>query len=84
MVCEDRHGATNPVGTEVRLTAGGKSQWRDIASGDSFMSSHDPRPHFGLGSVETIDEIDVKWPDGTHSSRRGVRARQFLRIRQGD
>jgi enediyne biosynthesis protein E4 len=83
VVCEDRHGATNPVGTEVRLTAGGRSQWRDIASGDSFMSSHDPRPHFGLGSVETVDEIDVKWPDGTHSSRRGVRARQFLRIRQG-
>ena len=83
VICEDRHGATNPLGAEVRLSAGGKAQWRDIAAGDSFMSTHDPRPHFGLGAVETVDRIDVRWPDGTHSVRRDVKARQFLRIRQG-
>jgi hypothetical protein len=30
-----------------------------------------------------VDEVDVRWPDGTHSVRRDVKARQFLRIRQG-
>ena len=84
VICEDRHGATNPIGTEVRISAGGKSQWRDIAAGDSFMSTHDPRPHFGLGDVGTVDQVDVKWPDGTHSVRRDVKARQFLRIREGE
>jgi hypothetical protein len=83
VICEDRHGATNPIGAEVRIKAGGRSQWRDVAAGDSFMSTHDPRPHFGLGSAETVDEVDVKWPDGSHSLRRGVKARQFLRIREG-
>jgi enediyne biosynthesis protein E4 len=83
VICEDRHGATNPIGTQVRVTAGGKVQWRDIAAGDSFMSTHDPRPHFGLGPAEMVDQIDVTWPDGTHSVRHGVKARQFLRIRQG-
>jgi hypothetical protein len=83
VICEDAHGGTNPVGTEVRIRAGGRTQWRDIASGDSYLSSHDPRPHFGLGPVEGVDEVDVRWPDGTHSVRRDVKARQFLRIRQG-
>jgi enediyne biosynthesis protein E4 len=82
VVCEDRHGAENPIGTEVRIKAGGRTQWRDIAAGDSYMSTHDPRPHFGLGPVETVDEVDVRWPDGSHSVRHGVRARQFLRIRE--
>jgi hypothetical protein len=71
------------VGTEVTIRTGGRRQWRDIAAGDSFLSTHDPRPHFGLGTAETIEEVDVRWPDGTHSLRRNVAARQFLRIRQG-
>jgi len=83
LICEDRHGGTNPIGTEVTIRAGGKAQWRDIAAGDSYMSTHDPRPHFGLGPAETVDLIDVKWPDGTHSIRKDVKARQFLRVRQG-
>jgi hypothetical protein len=83
VICEDAHGGTNPVGTVVTLTAGGHKQSRDIASGDSYLSSHDPRPHFGLGAIEKVDEVDVRWPDGTHSKVRNVPARQFLKIRQG-
>jgi len=83
VVCEDARGGTNPIGTVVTVTAGGRKQWRDIASGDSYLSSHDPRPHFGLGSLEKVDEVDVRWPDGTHSIRRNVPARQFLKVRQG-
>ena len=71
------------MGTEVRIRAGGRTQRRDIAAGDSFLSTHDPRPHFGLGASETVDEVDVRWPDGSHTIRRQVKARQFLRVRRG-
>jgi hypothetical protein len=84
VVCEDARGRLNPVGTVVRIRAGGRTQWRDIAAGDSFLSTHDPRPHFGLGPTETVDEVDVRWPDGSHTVRRQIPARQFLRIRQGE
>ena len=83
VVCEIPGGAVDPIGTLVTLTAGGRSQRRDIVSGDSYMSSHDPRPHFGLGQAGTVDSIDVRWPDGTHSLRTNVPARQFLTIRKG-
>jgi hypothetical protein len=56
---------------------------RDIASGDSFLSSHDPRAHFGLGKAERADEVLVRWPDGTRTVRRNVAARQFLVVRKG-
>jgi hypothetical protein len=83
VVCEDERAGIVPIGTEVRVTSGGRTQWRDIASGDSYMSTHDPRPHFGLGSAETVDEVEVIWPDNTRSVRRNVPARQILRIKKG-
>jgi len=83
VVCEDERGGIIPIGTEVRVRAGGRTQWRDIASGDSYMSTHDSRPHFGLGDAETVEEVVVTWPDGTKSVREGVPARQLLRVRKG-
>ena len=83
VACEGAHGEPNPLGTVVTIRAGGRSQSQDIASGDSFLSTHDPRPHFGLGAAEKVDELDVRWPDGTHSRRRDVPARQILKIRHG-
>jgi len=83
VICEDESGGIVPIGTEVRVKAGGRTQWRDIAAGDSYMSTHDPRPHFGLGTAETVDEVEVTWPDRTKSVRKNVPARQFLRIRKG-
>ncbi len=84
LVLEDRAGRPAPVGTSVTVTAGGRSQWRDVAAGESYMSTHDPRPHFGLGTADTVDRVDVAWPDGTHTVREHVKTRQFLTIRQGD
>ena len=83
VVCEGAHGEINPIGARVSVRVGDRTQWRDIAAGDSYMSTHDPRLHFGLGASATVDQVDVRWPDGSHSVRRNVAARQFLRIRKG-
>ncbi|HVO11316.1 MAG TPA: CRTAC1 family protein [Vicinamibacteria bacterium] len=80
---EDRKGGICPIGAEVKVRAGGRTWWGDVASGDSYMSTHDPRPHFGLGAVKVVDEVEVRWPDGTKSYRTNVPVRQNLRIRYG-
>jgi hypothetical protein len=83
IVPQGKHGEPTPIGTRVTVTAGGRTQQRDIAAGDSYMSTHDPRPHFGLGAAGRVDVIDVRWPDGTHTVRRNVPVRQFLTIAYG-
>jgi hypothetical protein len=83
VVLEGKRGEGNPIGATVTLRAGGKSQSRDVAAGDSFLGAHDPRPHFGLGAATVVDEIAVRWPDGTRSVRRGVPAGQILKVRYG-
>jgi hypothetical protein len=83
VVCEVPGGSAIPVGTKVTVTAAGRTQTRDIASGDSYASMHDTRLHFGLGRAEAADEVVVRWPDGTRSVRTKVAARQRLVVRKG-
>ena len=52
------------VGTTVYVTANGMKQRGDVISGGSYLSTNDPRPHFGLGQATTADAIEVHWPSG--------------------
>jgi hypothetical protein len=39
------------VGATVYVTANGMKQRGDVISGGSYLSTNDPRPHFGLGQA---------------------------------
>ncbi len=55
------HGAT------VSIARGdeGKRQYRQANPAYSYLSSNDPRAHFGLGGASTAKDVQVRWPDGT-------------------
>jgi hypothetical protein len=36
----------------------------DVISGGSYLSTNDPRPHFGLGQAAKVDDIEIHWPSG--------------------
>jgi hypothetical protein len=38
---------------------------REVHAGSSYLSSEDPRPHFGLGNATEVRNVTVRWPDGT-------------------
>ena len=80
VVCEGPAGGPPPIGTEVTLHAGGRVMLRDVASSGSFLSAHDPRLHFGLGSADHAERVDVRWPDGTRSVLENVPAGRFLTV----
>jgi len=82
IVCEVPPGSGPRIGSSVTVTAQGRTRIRDLACGDSFLSTHDFRLHFGLGDAERVEKVDVRWPDGTHTVREDVPARQFLVIRK--
>jgi hypothetical protein len=52
-------------GTVVRATLDdGRTLSRTVQAGSSYLSSEDPRAHFGLGDAEVV-EVIVRWPDGS-------------------
>jgi hypothetical protein len=53
---------------------------REIHAGSSYLSSEDPRVHFGLGDAVTVPEIMVRWPDGAVTRLSNISANQLLTI----
>jgi enediyne biosynthesis protein E4 len=52
------------VGARAELTAGGRTQIREVSGGTGFASQSDPRLHFGLGGDAGPRHLRVRWPSG--------------------
>ncbi len=61
-------GPRDAVGSTVYLNAGGIRQRGDVLSGGSYLSSNDPRVHFGLGDASSIDSAEIHWSSGERES----------------
>jgi hypothetical protein len=75
-------GRRNPIGTDVRLEAGGRRQRRYIHGGVTYLSQSDRRVHFGLGDAPKVDRIEIRWPNGESQVVQNVAADRFLEIKQ--
>ncbi len=64
------------IGTRITLTAGGRTQIQEVNPGGSYLSSHDPRSHFGLGANTAIDRLEVRWQSGVVQIRENLSANQ--------
>ena len=72
------------IGARARITTGKHTQIDEVASGTSVMSQSDLRLHFGLGSVQTVDVIEITWPTTRKVEVfKNVKANQILTIREG-
>ncbi|WP_348262496.1 CRTAC1 family protein [Telmatobacter sp. DSM 110680] len=56
------------VGATVYLTANGVRQRQDVISGGSYVSTNDPRLHFGLGDATDAGSVEIHWPSGAKES----------------
>ena len=56
-------GERDAIGALVRIRAGNREITRLALAAYSYMSSSAPRAHFGLGEIDTIDAVEVRWPD---------------------
>ena len=52
------------IGAKIILEAGGKTQWREIRAGSSYLSQMGGQAHFGLGTATEITSLTIKWPSG--------------------
>lgn len=66
------------LGTTVSIRNGDVRQHRSIRAQASYMSSSDPRAHFGLGDATSVDEITIQWPDGSKKILTNVSANEIL------
>jgi hypothetical protein len=66
-------------GAEVTVVLpGGRELVRQSQAGGSYLSSEDPRLHFGLGDATRASEVRVRWPGGRETRLNDVEANQIV------
>jgi len=71
------------IGARLRLEAGNRTQTRVIRPQQGYLTSGDPRAHFGLGSAERVARVEITWPDGEVETFRDLPVNQHLEFIQG-
>ena len=74
---------SDALGATVQVTCGQRRLHRAVQPAYSYLSSNDPRVHFGLGSATGVDEVRVRWPDGTEESFGARQAGTTHELRKG-
>ena len=72
----------SPGAVVTVLLEDGRELRRELHAGSSYLSSVDPRAHFGLGEATTVAEVRVAWPAGGETVVEGVDANQVLVLDQ--
>jgi hypothetical protein len=72
------------LGAEVRVRADGKTRAAWMHPAQSYLCSNEPRAHFGLGSSDNVDSIEILWPDGGRETFPGGRADRQVELRKGE
>lgn len=71
------------IGAKVKVTAGKLIQTAEVRAGGSYISSNDPRPHFGLAAQTAMEEVSIRWPSGNTEILKNVPADFLYTIVEG-
>jgi hypothetical protein len=63
-------GPRDAIGATAFLTANRMRLRQDVVSGGSYVSTNDPRLHFGLGDAADAGTAEIHWPSGAKETVR--------------
>ena len=73
----------NAVGAKIRIHAGEHTWRQQRFGGGSYLSASDNRVHFGVGAVERLESVEVKWPSGAVDHYEDVETDRAYRVIMG-
>ena len=71
------------LGAQVTLQTESRRLTGYVLSGTSYLSSSEPSVHFGLGTINKIQAIDVHWQDGSRERFPGTTPNRRVKVYQG-
>jgi hypothetical protein len=70
-----------PGAVATVVLPGGRKLVQELHAGSSYLSSEDPRFHFGLGNATKAQTVLVRFPGGGESRLSDVRADRLVRVK---
>jgi hypothetical protein len=75
---------TFAYGARVTAHAQGEVWIGEVSPTSSYLSSSDPRIHFGLGKLASLDSVTIRWPSGRVEELHDVAADQIVHVIEGE
>jgi hypothetical protein len=81
-----RGGTSNRqgIGARVTLETEKGTRVREVRTGSSYLSSSDPRVHFGLGDAASIKRLEIRWPSGIVQEVKGLKPGRYYVVEEPD
>ncbi|HKS15960.1 MAG TPA: tetratricopeptide repeat protein, partial [Planctomycetota bacterium] len=80
---EAAKGDPQAIGARVALKAGGVTQLDFVKATTGFGTQCLLDLHFGLGAAEKIDQVEIRWRDGTVETHKDLPVDRRIVIKQG-
>jgi hypothetical protein len=71
------------IGARVTVRTGQMTQISEVKGGSSYISQNDLRQHFGLEKNDKMDEVTIRWPNGSVESFQNVPADYIYTVVEG-
>jgi hypothetical protein len=71
------------VGARITVTSASRTQIEEVKSGSSYISTSDPRLHFGLAGDAVMSKVEIRWPNGGLETLQNVSADAIYTIVEG-
>jgi hypothetical protein len=72
------------LNARIKAIASDLVQVDEVRSGGSYLSQNDLRIHFGLGSHDRVDRVDILWPSGKTETLNNLAADRFYAVKEGE
>ena len=68
------------IGATIHIRYTGSVQWNHVTTSVGYACSSESVVHFGLGSAETVEFAEIRWPSGIVQSMSHLRARKLYTL----
>ena len=82
LIGDGRASNRDAIGARVELEAGGITCHRQLFPAKSYLSSVELPMTFGLGKINQVDELTIRWPSGKVSTLKILEADRTHRIEE--
>lgn len=69
-------------GAHVVGKSGDRVWLADVSPASSYLSSSDPRIHWGLGDITTLETLTIRWPSGSQQTLHNLAVDRIVRVVQ--
>ena len=73
-------GNIQGLGSKIRLYHQGQLQFQYYTPYRGYLSSIDPSMHFGLGTSDKVDSLEIVWPDGSYQKLFDLKANSTITV----